>query len=170
MDNGGPARDFDMNFNDAFVNFLADELVPWVEREYRFKADASRTVLGGDSLCGLTGGYAALRRPEVLGKVLAQSGAFQIRNGQDRSSQEPEWLARQFITAPRAPISFYLEVGTLENRPEGNDGTSLLASNRHLRDILNARGFAVEYAETYGDHNPVHWRRMLPDALEFLLK
>jgi enterochelin esterase family protein len=133
------------------VKFLADELVPWVQREYQFKAEPSRTVLGGDSLCGLIGGYAALRRPDVFGKVLAQSGAFQIRNSHDASDQEPEWLTRQFSTAAKNQISFYLDVGTMENRPEGNDGTSLLGSNRHLRDV------------------PVHWRRLLPDALTFLL-
>jgi enterochelin esterase-like enzyme len=170
VDNGGAARAFDMTFNDAFVKFLADELVPWVQREYHFKAEASRTVLGGDSLCGLIGAYAVLRRPDVFGKVLAQSGAFQFANSDDKSSHEPEWLARQFITASRGQMSFYLEVGTLENRPEGNDGTSLLASNRHLRDVLTTRGITVQYEETYGDHDPVHWRRMLPDAFEFLLK
>jgi enterochelin esterase family protein len=169
VDNGGPARSADMTFSDDFVKFLADELVPWVQREYHFTAEPSRTALGGDSLCGLIGAYAALRRPDVFGAVLAQSGAFQERNPHDASSPEPEWLARQFASAPKSELSFYLEVGSVESRPEGNDGTSLLASNRHLRDVLIARGFAVSYTETYGDHDPVHWRRMLPDALMHLL-
>ena len=170
VDNGGAARALDLTFSDGFVKFLADELMPWLQREYPFHADPSRTVLGGDSLGGLIGAYAALQRPDVFGGVLAQSGAFQERNGHDVPHPEPEWLAREFATAPKTTTSFYLEVGTLENRPEGNDGTSLLASNRHLRDVLTARGFVVRYLETYGDHDPVHWRRTLPDALAYLLK
>jgi enterochelin esterase-like enzyme len=165
VDNGGVARSLDMNFSDAFVWFLTDELLPWVQREYNFKADPARTVLGGDSLCGLIGAYAALRRPDVFGKVLSQSGAFQLSNKKDADGNEPEWIARQFARVPKSSVSFYLEVGQLEDRPEGNGGTSLLAANRHLRDILALKGYAVRYVEVYADHDPVHWRRTLPDAL-----
>ncbi len=56
-----------------------------------------------------------------------------------------------------------------ENRPEGNGGTTLLASNRHLRDVLRAKGYTIQYAEVYGDHDPVHWRRTLPEALTVML-
>jgi enterochelin esterase family protein len=62
-------------------------------------------------------------------------------------------------------VSFYLEVGRVKDRLEGNDGTSLLAANRHLRDVLIAKGYAVRYEEVYCDHDPVRWRRALPDAL-----
>src|SRR5216684_2478221 len=65
--------------------------------------------------------------------------------------------------------AFYLEVGRMENRPEGNGGTTLLASNRHLRDVLRAKGYTIQYAEVYGDHDPVHWRRTLPEALTVML-
>jgi len=57
----------------------------------------------------------------------------------------------------------------MENRPEGNGGTTLLASNRHLRDVLRAKGYTIQYAEVYGDHDPVHWRRTLPEALTVML-
>jgi enterochelin esterase family protein len=169
VDNGGPVRSQDMYFNDAFVKFLTDELLPWAQQEFKFKADPSRTALGGDSLCGLIGAYAALRRPDVFGKVLAQSGAFQLRNVNDADKDEPEWLARQFARAAKSNVVFCLEAGRMENRPNGNDGTTLLASNRHLRDVLRARGYVVHYFEVYGDHDPVHWRRTLPEALMVVL-
>jgi enterochelin esterase family protein len=40
-----------------------------------------------------------------------------------------------------------------------------LAANRHLRDVLIAKGYAVRYEEVYCDHDRVRWRRALPDAL-----
>ena len=169
VDNGGVARASDMNFNDAFVKFLTDELLPWVQQEYKFVADPSRTAVGGDSLCGLIGAYAALRRPDVFGKVLSQSGAFQFSNKNDADNDEPEWLARQFAQRPKSNVFFCLEVGRMEDRPEGNGGTTLLASNRHLRDVLMAKGYGVHYFEVYGDHDPVHWRRALPAALMVIL-
>jgi enterochelin esterase family protein len=171
VDNGAEAREFDMTFNEAFNRFLADELLPSIDEKYGFKTDAAHTVIGGDSLCGLAGAYAVLRRPDVFGQVLSQSGAFQFLNENDAADGvEPEWLTRQFLKARPGKAVFYLDVGRMENRPEGNDGTTLLASNRHLRDVLQARGYTVQFAEVYGDHDPVHWRRTLPDALTFTLR
>ena len=167
VDNGGSARNVDMNFNDAFVKFLTDELLPQVQQEHKFKADPARTALGGDSLCGTIAAYAALRRPDVFGEVLAQSGAFQFNNSNDADKEEPEWLARQFAKMPKSNVFFYLEVGLMEDRPGG--GTTLLASNRHLRDVLTAKGYRVHYSEVYSDHDPVHWRRTLPEALIAIL-
>ena len=162
LDNGGPeARQTDLAFSDAFVKFLVDELVPWVEREYKFKATPSRTVLGGDSLGGLMAAYAALRRPDIFGKVISQSGAFQFpKSGEDNN--EPEWLARQIVQAPKSEVFFCLDVGQMEDRP---GSTTLLAANRHLRDVLKAKGYRIHYFEVYGDHDPIHWRRTLPEAL-----
>ena len=91
-----------------------------------------------------------------------------------RFSIQTVWV----YTSPGAPAqiptcsskaAFYLEVGRMENRPEGNGGTTLLASNRHLRDVLRAKGYTIQYAEVYGDHDPVHWRRTLPEALTVML-
>jgi enterochelin esterase-like enzyme len=164
VDNGGEARAFDMTFSDAFVKFLTDELLPWVQQDYTFKSDPARTVLCGDSLGGLISAYAALRRPDVFGKVVSQSGSFQFKNQND-SDRATEWLIRQFATVPKSNVFFHLDVGQMEDRPEGNEGTTLLASNRHLRDLLKARGYGVHYVEVYSDHDPVHWRRTLPEAL-----
>jgi enterochelin esterase-like enzyme len=112
----------------------------------------------------LISAYAALRRPDVFGKVISQSGSFQFKNQND-ADRGPEWLIRQFAALPKSNVFFHLDVGQMEDRPEGNDGTTLLASNRHLRDVLKARGYGVHYVEVYSDHDPVHWRRTLPDAL-----
>lgn len=118
-------------------------------------------------LC-LVPGYAAFRRPEVFGKVLSQSGAFQFRNKNAADPDEPEWLARQFVQKPASRVVFYLDVGRMEDRPGA--GTTLLAATRHLRDVLQAKGYGVRYSEVYSDHDPVHWRRALPEALMSLLE
>jgi len=168
VDNGGEARALEMTFSDPFVKFLTDELLPWVQEKYALKTDAAHTVLCGDSLGGLISAYAALRRPDVFGKVIAQSGSFQFKNLNDVDRQ-PEWLVRQFAKAPESSVFFHFDVGQMEDRPEGNDGTTLLDANRHLRDLLKARGYAVHYVEVYSDHDPVHWRRTLPEALTVTL-
>jgi enterochelin esterase family protein len=168
VDNGGEARALEMTFSDSFVKFLTDELLPWIQEKYGLKTDAAHTVLCGDSLGGLISAYAALRRPDVFGKVIAQSGSFQFKNLND-ADRQPEWLARQFANTQGSTTFFHLDVGQMEDRPEGNDGTTLLDANRHLRDLLRARGYTVHYVELYSDHDPVHWRRTLPEALTVTL-
>jgi enterochelin esterase-like enzyme len=170
VDNGAQARQVDLNFSDPFLSFLTDELLPWAQRQYHFTATAARTALGGDSLCGLFGAYAALRRPDVFGEVLGQSAAFQFNNSHSAvDGQAPEWIVRQFQQSPALAVKFYLEVGLMEDRKSPGSDVTLLSSNRRLRDVLTAKGYAVQYREVYADHDPVHWRRTLPDALMALL-
>jgi tetratricopeptide (TPR) repeat protein len=49
------------------------------------------------------------------------------------------------------------------------NGVSLLAANRHLRDVMRARGRELEYVEYAGGHDPMQWRSALPDGLVRLL-
>jgi enterochelin esterase family protein len=170
VDNGAQARQVDLNFSDPFLSFLTDELLPWAQRQYHFMATAERTALGGDSLCGLFGAYAAFRRPDVFGAVLAQSGAFQFNNSHSADDgTAPEWIVRQFQQSPKLAVTFFLEVGLMEDRTSPGSDVTLLSSNRRLRDVLTAKGYPVQYREVYADHDPVHWRRTLPDALMALL-
>jgi hypothetical protein len=47
------------------------------------------------------------------------------------------------------------------------DETNLMG-NRHLRDVLRAKGYDVIYREVGGGHEWVHWRAMLADGLTAL--
>jgi enterochelin esterase-like enzyme len=164
VDNGGPeARERDLYFSDRYIAFLTDDLLPWVRQAYDFKVTASRTVVGGSSLGGLTGAFAALRRPDVFGNVLSQSGSFLMHKPGEDGDQE-EWLVRQFAQAPKGDVLFCLEAGQMEV------ATNLLGSNRHLRDVLVAKGYGVHYFEVFGAHEPVHWRRTLPESLATTLR
>jgi enterochelin esterase family protein len=108
----------------------------------------------------LTAAFAALRRPDLFGNVLSQSGSFWW------SATDSEWLTRQYVHAANVQVRFYLEAGLLENRPApGREGASLLLANRHLRDVLEAKGYAVHYSEFMGGHDFACWRGTLAEGL-----
>lgn len=155
----------DLECYPPFADFLAKELVPWARQRYRFSAEPERTIVGGVSLGGLNAAYCALRYPEVFGNVLSQSGAFSYFpdwDDQEENDTSPfGWLIRQFVTTRKLPIRFYLEAGLFENDcPE-----TLLAQNRRMRDVLEAKGYSVVYSEFAGGHEFLSWRGSVADGL-----
>lgn len=161
---GNVDRTHDLIPNATFTDFVALDLVPWMRAHYHATSDPRRTVISGISLGGLASAYAGFRHPEVFGNVLSQSGSFWW--GPD--NQEPEQTARDFAQAARLPLRFWMEVGSFElGGPRAE--TTQLAANRHMRDVLRARGYDVSYQEFAGNHTYLCWRGTLADGLAALL-
>jgi enterochelin esterase-like enzyme len=159
------SRDRDLECYPPFADLVAKELIPWARQRYRFSDEPARTIVGGVSLGGLTAAYCAFRYPEVFGNVLSQSGAFWYFPGwEDQEANDTApfgWLTRQFVTTRKLPVRFYLEAGLFENEcPE-----ILLAQNRRLRDVLEAKGYSVVYSEFAGGHEFLSWRGSVADGL-----
>jgi enterochelin esterase-like enzyme len=165
---GGPAGR--VRYGEALI----EELVPMLRRSYRISTSPADTVIGGFSGGAVAAAEIALLRSDVFGNVLSQSGAFRARLP---GAEEPNSMALAYLAAPRKPIRFYLEVGLYDNIP-GADGPvyelaldeNNLMGNRHLRDVLRAKGYDVTYREVGGGHDNIHWRAMLADGLMALLK
>jgi len=155
-----------------FAEFLAAELIPWARANYHLTTDPSKAVVAGSSFGGLAATYAGLTHPELFGNVLSQSGSFWWQPDWQDAETEAEfcWHARQFATRPRLPLRFYLEVGLLETgRPPRDDHPGQIIANRHLRDVLEAKGYPVQYAEFCGGHDYLCWQGSLADGLIALL-
>ena len=150
----------ELYLNQSFADFVAGELVPWVRREYHVTRSPSESIIGGLSLGGVGASYTAMRHPEVFGNVLSQSGSYQYR------PDDSERLIRQFVVRAKLPIRFYLEAGLMEV----NESPSLLYSNRHLRDVLEAKGYEVFYSEFNGRHDSICWRGSLSQGLMALTR
>lgn len=161
------ARNFELACYPPFVDFLARELLPWVHERYRVTDDPAQTVVAGMSYGGLTAVYTGLHYPEHFGRVLSQSGSFYWNpEGED----EHEWLARQFAASPLLPLRFYLAAGLSETLYSTGVRPSLLVSNRHLRDVLHAKGYELTYVEFNGHHDYVWQPFALVDGLKHLIE
>ena len=152
-------RGTELPCNPTFAEFLNSELIPWSRRNYNVTRDRQRVTIGGYSYGGLAATCAAYRHPETFGNVLSQSGSYWWTPPPDPSKPdtftpgaEPSYVAQLFINSPKLPLRFYLDAGSMEVDRDG-DGSSILVTNRHLRDVLRAKGYEVFYQEFQGAHD-----------------
>jgi enterochelin esterase-like enzyme len=149
-------RSRELSLHAPFVAFLVDELLPWAHDRLSFDDVPSQTVAAGSSLGGLAAAFCGLRRPDVFGLVLSQSGAFQ------------RGLPAEFAGVEKLPLRFSLDVGGLETTPFEHFA-SLYHANVHLRDVLTAKGYDVELRVFPGGHDYFWWRETVADGLVRLL-
>src|SRR5262245_35009642 len=167
----GAERLADLGNRAQFADFVAGDVVEWARRNWKATRDPRRTFVTGSSAGGLAAAYLVLRHPEVFGSALSQSGAFW--GGNEASNDPPSgWLTGQVAAGPKRDVRFLLEVGTLETRGAlGGTAPSILDANRHLRDALRAKGYAVTYAEVPdAGHGPEFWKERLPAAIAAIAK
>ncbi|HEY3927288.1 MAG TPA: enterochelin esterase [Candidatus Koribacter sp.] len=158
----------DLTCSPAFDRFLVEELLPIIRQRYNISKYPADVVIGGSSFGALAASYSALVHPDVFGNVLSQSGSYwfipEWRKVADSTySQQTGWMIERFMQSPRLPVRFYLEVGILESP------WMMVATNRHLRDILRLKGHSVRYSEFTGGHDYLTWRGTLADGLVSLL-
>lgn len=161
-------RNRDLLMSAPFCGFVANELVPWLRREYRAAEAPDQATLAGASLGGLFSSYCALQRPDVFGEVLSQSGSFGASPGAFETTApyqvEAGALMREVRDAPWRPVRFWMEVGIFETTYI-IAGDHQLSENRAMRDLLIAKGYDVSYREYSGGHDFVTWRGSLADGL-----
>jgi enterochelin esterase-like enzyme len=167
-------RGVELPCNPAFAEFLHSELIPWLRRNYNVAREPQRVTIGGSSLGGLAATCAAYRHPETFGNVLSQSGSYWWIPPADPSKPDsfapdydPNYVPQLFIDSPKLPVRFYLDAGSLEMDRDQN-GSSILVTNRHLRDVLRAKGYEVFYREFQGAHDYLSWRGTIADGLILL--
>jgi enterochelin esterase family protein len=161
-----PDRNRDLACSDAYLDFLVDEVLPWVQERYGVDFSARQSVISGRSLGGLFAGYACLRRPDVFGNAMMQSPSLWW--GADRDG-ENEWLTRQFAREERGAARFHVAPGLFETAANSRSSISILLSSRHFRDVLQAKGYPVVYREVLGGHDPLNWEVSLPEGIELFL-
>jgi len=146
--NASGRRNAELACDKPFTEFVAGELVPWMRKKYDATDDPSLTVVGGSSLGGLASAFAGFEYPDVFGNILSQSGSYWWSPPQEI---ERSWLTRQFAKSPLRALNISMSAGLMEVPDQ-------LDTNRHLRDVLIAKGYTVHYSEFNGNHSYVAWR------------
>src|SRR5262249_34579410 len=125
-----------------YLKFLVEEVLPFVNQNYRVAKGPESTALGGSSLGGLISLYITMAAPGVFGRVLLESPSLWVANRRILRG------ARRFRQWPE---KIFLAVGTREEGREDKD-LQTVESVRELERIFRRAGMddrrlRVEIAE-----------------------
>ena len=170
-----PDRRGELYCNDRFTEFIVSEIIPWMRKNYPLTTDPHRSTVAGASAGGLAAAFMGLCHSEIFGNVLSNSGAFGWAPEQHAERfwrweipPEGEWLIRQYATCEKLSLRFHLDAGLLENQRDSPVPT-ILQANRHMRDVLQAKGYWVHYSEFCGGHQYINFRDTLAEGLIALM-
>ena len=151
VNNHPEARIAEYACSEATLIFIVEALLPWVGKQIPLLDTPGAHGVLSASMGGLISLFVGLRRPDLFGRVLSQSGAF-------------GWQADSLVFTlvrhtPRPPVRVYLSVGEYE---------WLYRVNGRMRDTLQAAGFDSHYRAFHAGHNYTAWSLDLPHGLAWL--
>ncbi|PKR86791.1 alpha/beta hydrolase [Heyndrickxia camelliae] len=145
--------------NQAYIRFLAHELVPYLDKEFPTYHMGMGRVLMGDSLGATVSLMTAAKYPNSFGKVILQSPMV----------DEKVLQAVEHHPDPSL-LSVYHIIGKGETNVKTTNGQvqDFLTPNRKLHSLLEQRNFSSFYEEFDGDHTWKYWQPDLKRALKYM--
>lgn len=145
-----------------FPDFLVNEVLPFVNAQYRTLQGHGNTALGGSSYGGVATLYALMARPQTFGYGLIESPSIWVGMGQLIRDTSP------LVALPRKVFIAFggeeVSHGAAEKQVQGFFAT--VVAN------FKAAGYddsTFRYAYEQGaKHTESAWAKRLPDALKFL--
>lgn len=149
---------------DAHLEFLLQQVKPYIDNEFRSLPGRAHTWIAGSSMGGLISLYAAFSHPEVFGAVLSFSPALWIGEGALLQWLQENELDRRMLV--------YIDMGDTEYaNPE--DDARLLQYLEETAEIFRSAGWEEDQLEIVigenHNHNESAWAQRLPGALGFVL-
>ena len=148
----------------AHAGFLAEELVPELEKRLPLEGTRAGRCLMGASFGAVASLAAAWRYPETFGRLLLQSGSFAFTDIGVHEGGPVLDPVVDFVNAFRdrpcaVAEKVFVSCGTYE---------SLIYENRSLVPLLQSTGMEVRYVEARDGHNWENWRDRLREGLSWL--
>lgn len=144
--------------NPDFAYFVAKELVPSIDAQYRTQPDRDHRIILGTSLGGLFATYLGLLHPEQFGRLAIQSPAYWV------SENASYWSGRSIYAmvedAPDSLFQIHLSTGTIGDAED---------ESRRMVGLMEERGFDVRFQTVPEGHSWGNWRALIDEMATFHL-
>lgn len=150
--------------DDRHAEFLARELLPYLNDAFPLNDERQSRGIMGASFGGVASLHAAWRYPDLFGCLLLQSGSYAFSDiGRHQRGPVFDPVVRfmnELREQPGQPAErIYMSCGIYE---------SLIYENRSLVPRLQAQGIDVRFEEVRDAHNWENWRDRLRNGLSWL--
>ena len=143
---------------DRYANFLVDELLPAVARDYNLSTDPNDRSIAGASSGAIAAFNVAWERPDQFRRVLSTIGTYVgLRGGNEFPT-----LIRK--CEPK-PLRVFLQDGSGDLDIYAGDWFN---ANQAMLSALKFAGYEVNQAWGTGGHDAKHAAEILPEALRWL--
>ncbi len=139
-------RMMELAMNEHYLNFVVNELIPKVEKQFPISTHPEDRAILGTSMGGLTAAYFSFSKPEIFGLAGIQSPAFWFR---------PE-IYTYCDNPNKPPVKTFMTSGQINDTQEG-------ASK--MKSILDKNTCTYEYKEVNQGHSWGNWRDLIDDML-----
>jgi len=168
-----------------YESYLIEELIPYIDKNYRTLAQRDSRMITGLSMGGHGAITLAAKHPQVFHAAGSMSGVMNIDT---RLWKVPEDFRKARLDGQKAMLGQinydgptfnpYTAVGLLEELKKANlslildcgIADFLLETNRQMHQLLMEKEIAHEYIERPGAHTWAYWTEALPVQLHFLTK
>lgn len=142
-----PTRETFAQFQGKFEKSLVEDVVPYIEKNFRVKADKNHRALAGLSMGGGHTITASITYPGTFGYIgVFSSGIF------DANADMAE-MEKKFTALKASGVNKYWVACGKED--------FVMDSNKRLLSVLDKTGFEHEYFENEGGHTWANWRTYL---------
>ncbi|MBK9290376.1 MAG: hypothetical protein IPM52_01885 [Bacteroidetes bacterium] len=143
---GNNRRMSEYRANIRFANFVADELVPAIDQNFKTDTASARRAILGTSLGGWNSAYFGLMRPDRFKLIGIHSPAF------DNA------IIQNYQQSPKLPLKIFMSTGTISDTQN---------QARNMKAVLDEKGYPLRYIEVNQGHSWGNWRALIDEPLEY---
>lgn len=132
--------------NIKFADFVADELVPEIDAQYRTNANAAARAILGTSLGGWNSAFFGLERSDVFQLIAIHSPAFNSA------------IIQSYNNSSLLPLKIFMSTGVINDTED---------RARSMKSVLNQKGYPLLYEEVNEGHSWGNWRALLEEPLVY---
>jgi len=140
-------RESYVQFQGQFEKSLVEDVIPYIEKNYRVKANKDSRAIAGLSMGGGHTITASITYPGTFGYIgVFSSGIFNQNENMDE-------MEKKFLALKASGVSKYWVACGVDD--------FVMESNKRLLDVLKKTNFEHEYYENEGGHTWANWREYL---------
>jgi len=148
-------RGIELAADQTFKNFLYQELLENVKKEYNINLKDKENIICGKSLGGLTSFYTAYDS-DIFNNIISHSGTFIWGYPDER---DRDFLLEEIKQSDFKADKVYLDVGILEDEFVPMWFMSLIEVNKRMKEILTDRTDKLYFNLFNGGHDYYCWRK-----------